>query len=249
MEPVPYRGQIAREYARGRRLSAESVSVWMRSAAEYVPSTASPILDLGAGSGRFSRALADHFEVPVIAIEPAEEMRRQHRSSFAAPVHLIGGRAEAIPCRDHVFKMVWASQVIHHVIDPDACAAELRRTLQPGGRVLFRGGFHDVERVPPLHRYFPGLRRLATEGSSALTMMHAALARVGLRKLAANVVEQVSASDLRELFEQTRLRARSPLLRLTDEEFHDGLRRLREAAENDTSGLPVIEQVDLVVYG
>lgn len=249
MEPVPYRGSLALNFARGRGLPAESMRTWMRAAGRYLPPGFAPILDLGAGSGRFSRALADQFGVPVLAVEPSAEMRQRYRRAFTRPVHLVGGRAEELPCADGSVKAVWASQVIHHIADAGACAAQLRRVLWPSGRLLIRGGFEDVERIPPLHRYFPALRRMATEGASALSSMRAALARVGLRELAHEVVGQVSAASLVEFYDQARLRARSPLLRLTDEEFADGLARLRAAvAAGETDG-PVIDQVDLVVFG
>jgi ubiquinone/menaquinone biosynthesis C-methylase UbiE len=247
MEPVSYRGPLAQGYTRARVLPAASLTAWMRAAARYVPSFPAPIIDLGAGSGRFSRALADHFAVPVVAIEPSGEMR-QHWDAVAPPVDLVGGRGVGIPCADRAVKAVWASQVIHHVIDMNACARELRRVLQPGGRILVRGGFCNSHREPALHRYFPALHRQEAEGAS-LRAMRVALAQVGLYQQAHDEVEQVSANSLREFYEQTLLRARSNLLRLTDDEFTEGLRRMRTAVENGEDDGPLVDHVDLVIFG
>ncbi|MCW2137861.1 class I SAM-dependent methyltransferase [Actinoplanes cyaneus] len=250
MEPILFKGPLAHGYERGRRLPDDAVDSWMRAARRNVPpGHAEPVLDLGAGTGRFSAALALTFGVPVTAVEPSADMRAVIPRPVDARVHLVGGRAEAIPCRDGLFQAVWASQVAHHIVDFDACAAELRRVLRPGGRVLLRGGFHDEDRPPPLHHWFPGLRRLAGEGSSALAALSDALDRVGLREQCHEVIPQVSAASLADLLSQVELRARSPLRRLSDQEFADGLGRLRAAVAAENEPRPVVDQVDLVVFG
>lgn len=45
----------------------------------------------------------------------------------------VAGDAAALPFRDGVFDIVFCSEVIEHVPDPDGLVAELRRVLRPGG--------------------------------------------------------------------------------------------------------------------
>lgn len=50
-------------------------------------------------------------------------------------VGLVAGRAEALPFRDHAFATVVASLVFCSVDDPARAFAEVRRVLEPGGRL------------------------------------------------------------------------------------------------------------------
>src|SRR5579884_2358047 len=121
-------------YDAGRALPVETVASWMTVASRHVGSPRGPILDLGAGTGRFAAALADAFQVPVLAVEPAAAMRRQiPTAGSGAPVWVVGGRGELLPVADGSLDVVWASQVVHHIDDLPRCATELRRVLRPGG--------------------------------------------------------------------------------------------------------------------
>jgi SAM-dependent methyltransferase len=250
---VKFDGDLASGYATGRELPATTVQMWVDAAAQHVPPGPEPVLDLGAGTGRFSAALARRLGTGLIALEPSAEMRRQIAALPGFVV--VAGRAEQLPLRSSAVRAVWASQVIHHIIDFRAFAAEIRRVLRADGSLIVRGGFADRERPPTLYRYFPALAAQAGDGTAALDAARAALGRVGLRQVVHEALTQVVAADLTELHAQVRLRARSPLVRLTDEQFAVGLRRLHEAAlaeaEEMRSGRatrPVVDAVDLVVF-
>ena len=134
MARVDYSGRIAGSYRAGRRLPPEAVSAWMDAVARHLRAVDGAILDLGSGTGRFSGALATRFGVPVVALEPAGGMRDQARLDGARErVAMVAGSGEQVPARDGAFVGVWASQVLHHADDLPACAAELRRVVQPGG--------------------------------------------------------------------------------------------------------------------
>jgi ubiquinone/menaquinone biosynthesis C-methylase UbiE len=186
--------------------------------------------------------------VPVIAVEVAADMRHHFMADPAVEVHLLGGRAEALPFAAATFEAVWASQVIHHV-DIERCAREVVRVLVPSGRLLVRGGFDDAARPSALHRFFPELKRISGESMAILDRFRAALESQGLRERAHEVVQQTSALSLAKLAKQAAARARSPLRRLSDEEFCGGLKRLRAAAAAEETPEPVVDSVDLVVFG
>lgn len=48
----------------------------------------------------------------------------------------VAGDAEALPFHDASFDVVFCSEVIEHVPDPDRLVAELRRVLHPGGSAV-----------------------------------------------------------------------------------------------------------------
>ena len=81
-------------------------------------------VDLGAGTGKFTRLIADRTRV--IAIDPSEKMLE----------HIVGekrvGTGEAIPLPDHSVDAVFSAQAWHWV-DPVKGPAEVARVLVPGG--------------------------------------------------------------------------------------------------------------------
>jgi len=58
----------------------------------------------------------------------------------------------------------------------------------------------------------------------------------------------VTARDLSELLERTRLRADSVLARLADTEFQEGLSRMRADLSPGAHTGPIVEEVDLAVF-
>ncbi len=245
---MDFDGDLARNYLDGRRLPAETVSTWMRAMAAFVTASGRPVLDLGAGTGRFTRALAEHFSVPVVAVEPSAEMRERAASAAGPEVFVVGGQAEAIPCAAQAFQVIWASQVVHHIKDFDRCAAEVRRVLIPGGRLVVRGAFHDAERPTLFHTYFPELAAFAEERGQALAGLTRALRGVGLRPEHRDTVVQMSAPTLADFAAQVALRAHSPLRRLADDRFAEGLKRLMRDADRSPATGPITSTMDLVVF-
>jgi len=58
-----YDGPMARVYRAGRALPSTTLDDWVTRVRQHLPSEATTLLDLGAGTGRFSQALADGLSV------------------------------------------------------------------------------------------------------------------------------------------------------------------------------------------
>jgi 2-polyprenyl-3-methyl-5-hydroxy-6-metoxy-1,4-benzoquinol methylase len=93
------------------------------------------VLDLGCGEGWFAQALTDAGAL-VLAADVAEEPLRRARRRVAdldvRRLPIVG----AWPLADASFDMVWAGEVIEHVVDTAAWLSELRRVLRSGGRLV-----------------------------------------------------------------------------------------------------------------
>lgn len=120
--------EVADAYERGRPDYARAVPGAI--AAELGLSTGACVLDLAAGTGKFSRALlAAGYDV--IAVEPQAPLRGILAGVVGAErVH--EGVAEAIPLDDHSVAAVTVADGFHW-FDQAAALAEIRRVLVPGG--------------------------------------------------------------------------------------------------------------------
>ena len=108
----------ARDYHHARDLPLDALEPLRRALAAHLTPRSSPLLDVGAGTGRFARAFAEWFALDVVAVEPSAGMRHEARRLNAHPrVSCVAGWAEALPVRGGSCAAAWLSTVIHHVAD------------------------------------------------------------------------------------------------------------------------------------
>jgi ArsR family transcriptional regulator len=95
------------------------------------------IADLGAGTGVFTAAVAP-FVRSVTVVDRSPEMldAARRRLGDASNVRFREGDLGAIPIDDDAIDCAVVSLVLHHVADPAAAFAEVRRILRPGGRLV-----------------------------------------------------------------------------------------------------------------
>jgi SAM-dependent methyltransferase len=94
------------------------------------PAPGSRVLDLGAGTGKLTTALAGQ-GADVIAVEPDSAMLRQLRR-LLPNVRALPGRAEAIPLPDASVDAVLAGNALHW-FDMDVAGPEIALVLAPDG--------------------------------------------------------------------------------------------------------------------
>jgi ubiquinone/menaquinone biosynthesis C-methylase UbiE len=90
----------------------------------------SRVVELGAGTGKFTKALLAT-GAEIIAVEPVEAMRRKLAERLPS-LPVVDGTAEAIPLPDASVDAVVAAQAFHWFRGEEALA-EIHRVLKPGG--------------------------------------------------------------------------------------------------------------------
>lgn len=106
--------------------------------------------DLGAGTGKLSRALAER-GFTVTAIDPSEAMLQQIREASAGSITTALGTAESTGLPDASQQLVTAAQAWHW-FDRDRATSEIVRILEPGGVVALVWNMLNVS-IPWVHRY------------------------------------------------------------------------------------------------
>jgi len=247
---VDYDRRLYRTYRAGRSLSPDSGRLWMDALAGHVGRNRSDltILDLGAGTGRFSVLLADAFASQVVAVEPSAKMRAEaERGSPHARVVYRDGTAGAIPAANGAFDFALLSMVIHHVPDLDACARELHRVVKPAGLVFIRNTFSGRLASIRHYEFFPSARTIDEARLPTVEQIRDAFEARGFATEALDTLEQEIDPSLAAHYDRLKRRALSSFELMTDAEFEHGLARLRIAASLETSPAPVLEKIDLLV--
>ncbi|HEY2355411.1 MAG TPA: class I SAM-dependent methyltransferase [Gaiellaceae bacterium] len=133
-------GAHAEEYDLARPEWPVEVARW------FVPDDAAFVVELGAGTGKLTRAVAA-LGVRVVAVEPDARMRGVLvRDGFDG----VGGSAEEIPSADGEADAVVGGSCIHW-FDLERALPEIHRVLRPGGRFGF-GWNHRDGRHPTMAR-------------------------------------------------------------------------------------------------
>lgn len=120
----------AANYEAGRPRYDERVVATLAEHLDLAPGA--PVLELGAGTGQLSRALADA-GLDLIAVEPLEQTRSLLSEAIGA-ARVRDGRAEAIPLDDGTVQAVLAADSFHW-FDETRAMPEIKRVLRPGGGV------------------------------------------------------------------------------------------------------------------
>jgi SAM-dependent methyltransferase len=131
-------GRVARDYARFRPDYPDQAVAWL------VGDSPATVLELGAGTGKLTRAVCA-LGHRVIASDPDPEMLEVLRDAVPDAVPLAAA-AEEIPLRASSVDVVVAAQAFHW-FDADRAWPEIARVLRPGGSLALVWNSGDV-RVP-----------------------------------------------------------------------------------------------------
>ncbi len=129
-------------YVSGRPGYPRAVRDWLKVELGLGPGRR--VLDLGAGSGKFTQPLAETGS-RVAAVEPSEAMRTAFAKRFP-DIPCLAGTATQLPYANGVFDVVTCGQSFHWFAT-EAALQEIRRVLVPGGQLALVWNVRD-ERVP-----------------------------------------------------------------------------------------------------
>ncbi|MFI8981970.1 malonyl-ACP O-methyltransferase BioC [Ectopseudomonas khazarica] len=94
-------------------------------------------LDLGSGTGYFTRALGERYgQGTGLAVDIAEGMLRHARPQGGA-AHFIAGDAEALPLQTASVDLLFSSLALQWCADFPRVLSEAQRVLRPGGVLAF----------------------------------------------------------------------------------------------------------------
>jgi ubiquinone/menaquinone biosynthesis C-methylase UbiE len=223
--------EVGRDFDVVRDRRSDGQRVWCDRVAVYLPDPPPVFVDVGSGTGIWSRALADTFGSTVLGVEPSDGMRTRAAEAHAHPdVRYLPGRADALPLDDESVGAAWLSTVIHQFPDLGAAARELRRVIEPGGKVLVRSGYPGRQDEIELFHLFPAAMRVA-ERWPRLGRVITAFEDAGFDFEAIERVREPTFESYEEMLELLPVmrRSDSALVDLDDEAWEKGLAAIERA--------------------
>ncbi len=150
---LPDKRQVAASFSRAAA-SYDSVAELQRAVGQQLLNRlpAGPVparwLDLGCGTGHFSRVLGQRYAGSQgLALDIAEGMLK-HARPLGGAEHFIAGDAERLPLQNCSCGLIFSSLAVQWCADFSAVLSEARRVLQPGGVLAFAslcvGTLHEL---------------------------------------------------------------------------------------------------------
>ena len=197
------------------------------------------VLDVGCGTGGFTRAVAEMAAATVTGIDYSERFiafARELSAPQQGAVEWRVGSAEALPVDDGSFDRVLLSLVLHQLVRPELAVAEAFRALDTGGSVLVRTiAPEDVaDRVP--ERFVPSMAAADVERLPLLDNIEGWLREAGFVVTERRRVLRNKQLNLADEERQLLVEARSRYSFVSAAELEAGLRRMRAEAKGKGAG-------------
>lgn len=90
------------------------------------------VLEVGVGGGN----VLERMPGVRLGVDLSRVILRKARARLGSAVPLLRCDAMALPFADACFDRVYCSEVLEHVLEPEAVVREMRRVLAPGGSVV-----------------------------------------------------------------------------------------------------------------
>jgi len=220
---------IAHHYERYRS-DGEEVARGLAGIAQLNPGAT--VLDVGCGTGSAAVAFQKLTGAAVWGIDKSAEMLRYARRK-SPTVTYVRADAHALPFGDGKFDFAYAVLVMHHLEDVRGALCELYRVLR-SGRVAILTCSHDWIRRHPMNQFFPSFASIDLARFPSIDSVQEWLQETGFRKIEARSVETESYIADSEYVKKVESKWVSTLQLLPDDEFREGLGRLRQAVSTGT---------------
>lgn len=251
MKPFKYdQTDIHLRYRQSRQLPQKTMTLWLNTIARYVNQEGiKTIIDVGCGTGRFTKALADQFSAKVYGIDPSSKMLMIAKQNIISPmIEFINGSAENIPLGDDIADMLFLSQVYHHIQDKGKAVFEFKRVVKRRSFLCIRTSTTDILDCYLYLRFFPEAREIDLANLPSRKEIQEFFRNKGFELRCHTIVNQIFAENLNKYFEKISLRGFSDIEAITDEEFQQGLSRLKKYCQEQKTEEPIFEDIDLFIF-
>jgi SAM-dependent methyltransferase len=190
------------------------------------------VLDVGCGTGSAAVAFQKRTGAAVWGVDKSAEMLRYARQKSSSVMY-VRADAHALPFGDGRFDFAYAVLVMHHLEDVSGALCELYRVLR-SGRVAILTCSHDWIRRHPMNQFFPSFASIDLARFPSIDSVQEWLQDAGFRQIETRSVQTEPCAADSEYVKKVADKWVSTLQLLPDDEFQEGLERLRHVVSTET---------------
>ena len=206
-----------------------------------------PVLDVGCGTGRWTEEVVAAGR-RAVGLDPSTAMLARARARVPAAA-VIRGRAESLPFASGQFGAVLCVHVIHHLDEPARFVADAARVLDDGGTLsVLALAPHDGQDSWYLYDHFDGMREADCARYPPTSSIQDWMAAAGLIDIQTEVAVRIEGIARGAAVFDDPILSRDgtcQLSLLSDEEFRQGIGRIRHDAERTE---PASFRTDLRIF-
>ena len=209
------------------------------------------VLEVGCGTGHWLRFVGGS-GIPVTGLDASAQMLACAKAQ-APRATLAQGSAERLPWTSESFGRLFCINAFHHFQNKVAFLTEAMRVLRPGGRIMTIGlDPHAGVDQWYIYEYFDNVLEIDRRRYPASGQIREWMEAIGFANCVTREIQHLPVRlAARSALEQGRLdkNVTSQLSVLTDEEYRQGIDRIREAvASAEAQGESLYLSADLRLY-
>jgi len=244
------RADIHLRYEQARALPPDTIRLWMETISACLhPRQPQTIIDLGCGTGRFTGALARHFQARVLGVDPSLGMLQcAPAAASRADTAFVRGTAEQLPFCTASADVVFISMAYHHLHDKTRAAHECRRVLRNSGSLCIRTSTVESMDSYLWLKFFPAAHGIELHRAPTRPGLDEFMRSAGFTLSHHTIVHQRFADNHADYAQKIGQRGLSSLQQIPDNEFRQGLAQLEAHCHATDPAQPVYEDIDLFVF-
>lgn len=184
------------------------------------------VLEIGPGTGNNTAAFLDAYPCRLCGLDLSQGMLVQAKAK-RLPVCWIRGSAARIPVETATMDFIFGCYVLHHLPDLREVFMECARVLAKGCAAFVTAPIHFIEQHP-MNYYFPSFAKIDAARFQRVEIVLAAFKDAGFTRTDAQHVKAAPVPIDRHYVERVAQKFVSTYLLIPQDEFTEGLRRLRE---------------------
>lgn len=238
------------DYDKSRELPSEIVDMWMSVLLSKIDKDGvDSILDLGCGTGRFTKPLAEYFDAFVHGVDPSAKMLQVAMDKYQGlACDFAQGSTDEIPLDDGVIDLAFMSMVYHHVQDKGKAIDEVRRVLKRSGKFCIRNS--TIESMDSYYwlQFFPAACDIELGRVPRQQDILDIVSARGFEVAYSTSIQQEFAANTADYTRKIGLRGLSSLKAISDSEFAEGIKNMDEFLRTQDVHGPIFESIDLFIF-
>ncbi|HVF38376.1 MAG TPA: class I SAM-dependent methyltransferase [Gemmatimonadaceae bacterium] len=187
------------------------------------------ILELGCGTANYIIALSESNESRrLIGMDISKPMIEQAHGRESRVRFMVGDAARAIPIRDAVLSVVFAVDVVHHIVDIERFFSEAARTLRRDGVIVIVTDSAETLRDRSLTHFFPEILEIELQRYPTLDHLVHVAEHAGLRLDDSSRADGYIEID-DDWIQKIEAKCSSGMRQLSPSQHEAGVARVREA--------------------